>query len=91
MVKNSNRFVKIYQGYGYADSPGNYKIVGETRDDAVGIKNFKPADKKVIVHAGQKTFMLSDFKLDSTFLSGNISEIDSSLYFYNKNNDSKFI
>lgn len=63
-----------------------YQIEKLTRNDAFGIENFRPADKKVIVHAGQKTFMLSDFKLDSTFLSGNISEIDSSLFFYNKNN-----
>jgi hypothetical protein len=63
-----------------------YQVEKLTRYDAFGIKNFRPADKKVIVHAGQETFMLSDFKLDSTYLTGNISEMDSSLYYYDKNN-----
>lgn len=63
-----------------------YQIEKLTRNDAFGIENFRPADKKVIVHSGQKTFMLSDFKLDSTFLTGNISEMDSCLYYYDKNN-----
>lgn len=63
-----------------------YQVEKLTRNDAFGIKNFRPSDKKVIVHAGQKTFMLSDFKLDSTFLTGNISEMDSCLYYYDKNN-----
>lgn len=66
-----------------------YQVEKLTRYDAFGIKNFRPADKKVIVHAGQETFMLSDFKLDSTFLSGNVTKIDSSWYFY-KSPEHKF-
>jgi hypothetical protein len=63
-----------------------YQVEKLTRYDAFGIENFRPADKKVIIHSGQETFMLSDFKLDSTYLTGNISEMDSSLYYYDKNN-----
>ncbi|MBK8549167.1 MAG: hypothetical protein IPL63_18015 [Saprospiraceae bacterium] len=40
----------------------------------------------MIIHAGEETFILSDFKIDSTFLSGNLSKIDSSWYFYKENN-----
>ncbi len=65
----------------------NYYYVKKlTRYETDSIENLKPSDKKMIIHAGEETFILSDFKIDSTFLSGNLSKIDSSWYFYKENN-----
>lgn len=69
-----------------------YQVHKLTRYDIKGIPNFRSPDKKLIIHAGDETFMLSDFSLDSTstFISGNLTKIDSSWYFYNQNRSARF-
>lgn len=69
-----------------------YQVQKLTRYDISGIRGYSPADKRMIIHAGDETFMLSNFSLDSTstFISGDLVKIDSSWYFYNENRSKRF-
>ena len=62
-----------------------YQVQKLTRNDFASIQKFRSPDKKIILHAGDESFILWDFKVDSTVLSGNVAKIDSSWYFYHEN------
>lgn len=66
-----------------------YQVKTLTRHDIGGTRGYDLGEKKWIIHAGDETYLLTEPRIDSSFLSGNLIKMDTAFYFYKENNTVK--
>lgn len=88
-LKKSASWFLIFVMMFYTTSCNYYKVKKLSKSDSAGMQHIGSMHQKIILHAGDETFVMTNIKVDSTFLSGYIFKTDSTDFFYNEKNTDK--